>query len=294
MSHKATNWAVLQRGIRPAAKLVLWHLADRHHPDNGCFPSQARLAEDCEISPSSLNDQLKALESAGLIRREQRIDPDTKRQKSTRYILGFEDDFDQGVAEPAPEIGDGPTPEIGDGADSENRADPTPKNPGSRHRKSESKPVKEPGKEPGPITSRQADRFWEAYPEEGRANTAKSGLIFLMMNRVAELGSADRLIAAAVAYATAIDKAGTKPLALHNWLKNKDLVHQYAPDGDGPADPTNPDGLSERQWESWVGAYERNGNWDSKLGPRPGETGCRAPEEIQRKHGFEPKKGAPA
>lgn len=93
MSHKATNWAVEQRGIKPIAKVLLWHLADRHHPDNGCFPSQAALAADCEISRASVNRHLDELEAAGLIRREPRIDPETKKQLPTRYVLAFEPDF---------------------------------------------------------------------------------------------------------------------------------------------------------------------------------------------------------
>src|SRR5690606_5775692 len=94
MSHKATNWAVEQRGIKPIAKVLLWHLADRHHPDNGCFPSQAALAASCEISRASVNRHLDELEAAGLIRREPRIDPETKKQLPTRYFLAFEDGFD--------------------------------------------------------------------------------------------------------------------------------------------------------------------------------------------------------
>ena len=97
MSHKATNWAVEQRGISASAKVVLWHLADSHHPKYGCFPSQSHLAEQCEMSRSSINNQLKALEAAGLIRRVRRLDNDTNRQKATFYILGFEDDFKQDV-----------------------------------------------------------------------------------------------------------------------------------------------------------------------------------------------------
>ena len=90
MSHAATNWAIQQRGLKPATKIVLWHLCDRHNPDFGCFPSQDRLAHDCEISRSSLNDQLAHLEAAGLLRRVSRFDPATKRRQPTRYILGFE------------------------------------------------------------------------------------------------------------------------------------------------------------------------------------------------------------
>ena len=55
MSHDATNWAIKQRGLKPTTKIVLWHLCDRFNPDYGCFPSQARLAHDCEISRSTLN-----------------------------------------------------------------------------------------------------------------------------------------------------------------------------------------------------------------------------------------------
>ena len=104
MSHKATNWAIQQRGLSPVTKLVLWHLCDRHNPDYGCFPSQDQLAADVEISRASLNVHLEKLQAAGLIRRERRVDEATHRQKSTRYILGFEDDFH---AEPCPESGHG-------------------------------------------------------------------------------------------------------------------------------------------------------------------------------------------
>lgn len=104
MSHEATNWAVRQRGLSPATKIVLWHLADRHNPDHGCFPEQARLAADCEMSRSSLNNHLNALEEKGLIRRIRRVDPTSHKQMSTRYILGFEEEFAQ---EPSPNSGHG-------------------------------------------------------------------------------------------------------------------------------------------------------------------------------------------
>ena len=114
MSHKATNWAIQQRGLMPATKLVLWHLCDRHNPDFGCFPSQDQLATDVEISRSSLNTHLEKLEAAGLIRRHRRHSEGTHRRKSTRYILGFEDDFGR---EPCPESGHGkpqkPCPDFG-------------------------------------------------------------------------------------------------------------------------------------------------------------------------------------
>ena len=129
MSHKATLWAIEQRGLKPTTKIVLWHLCDRFNPDFGCFPSQARLAEDCEISRSTLNDHLDRLEAARLLRRVPRVDPVTKRQMPTRYILGFEDGGTPHDPEPCPESGHGDWPVSGGEAfapGTDNPADPSP------------------------------------------------------------------------------------------------------------------------------------------------------------------------
>jgi hypothetical protein len=107
MSHEATNWAIKQRGLKPTTKIVLWHLCDRFNPDYGCFPAQSRLAHDCEISRSTLNDHLGHLEAVGLLRRVPRIDPATKRQLPTRYILGFEPGFTPTNPVPCPKSGHG-------------------------------------------------------------------------------------------------------------------------------------------------------------------------------------------
>ena len=104
MSHQATNWAFQQRGLEAATWRVLIILADRHNPDFGCFPSQNRIAADAEMSRSSLNVHLYKLERAGLIRRERRIDPETRRQRSTRYLFAFDPEFDE---KPCPDSGHG-------------------------------------------------------------------------------------------------------------------------------------------------------------------------------------------
>ncbi len=128
MTHKATKWAIQQRGLRPATRLVLFYLCDRHNPDYGCFPSQLQLAEDAEMGPSVLNEHLKTLESAGLIHRFRRVDPRTKRQLPTRYILVFEADFPK---KPSPDF-------------AKNNPDPTPDLTNSRLRNPESNLVREP------------------------------------------------------------------------------------------------------------------------------------------------------
>ena len=156
MSHSATNWAIQQRGLKPATKIVLWHLCDRHNPDHGCFPTQARLADDAEMSVSALNAHLAKLEELRLIRRVRTHDPRTHKRQATRYILGFEDGFPQA---PTPEPGDGfdgtesepdddPTPDSGHGAISGFPAKPSPDFAESHLRNSETNLVREPLREP--------------------------------------------------------------------------------------------------------------------------------------------------
>jgi hypothetical protein len=175
MSHAATNWAIQQRGLKPTTKIVLWHLCDRFNPDFGCFPSQEQLAEDCEISRSTLNEHLALLEASGLIRRVQRLNPGNKRQMPTRYILAFEPGFAQDRPTPCPEIGHGgdeqdelpfaipenaaeittspvdsqsPCPETGRGAVSDFDPELCPKNAQSRVRNPDSNLVREPVSKP--------------------------------------------------------------------------------------------------------------------------------------------------
>ena len=156
MSHGATNWAILQRGLKPAAKVVLWNLADRHNKDTRrCDPSQDLLAHDCEMSRSTLNLHLKALEDAGLIRRIQRSNRRTRKQETTFYQLAYDTDFASGAADPEtqdvdPDTQDDvePCPKTGHGPVSEKPAIPCPKNRDSRVRNSDTNPVREPGKEP--------------------------------------------------------------------------------------------------------------------------------------------------
>jgi hypothetical protein len=175
MSHAATNWAIQQRGLKPTTKIVLWHLCDRFNPDFGCFPSQEQLAEDCEISRSTLNEHLVLLETAGLIRRVQRLNPGNKRQMPTRYILAFEPGFTQDRPSPCPKTGHGadvqddlpfvppenaaeigtssvdnltPCPKSGRRAVSDFDPEPCPENAPSRVRNPDSNLVREPVSKP--------------------------------------------------------------------------------------------------------------------------------------------------
>src|SRR5574343_53033 len=67
MSFQAMTWATEQR-LPSLQKLVLLMLANRTNHDTGeCFPSHARLAEECGMSKDSVKRSLQALEDRGLI-----------------------------------------------------------------------------------------------------------------------------------------------------------------------------------------------------------------------------------
>ena len=88
MSHKAVNWALEQRDLKPGPWIVLIQLADRHNKDTKRIsPWQSTLAADCNMSRSSVNNHLDTLEEVGLIRRVKRRCPKTKRRLATYYIL---------------------------------------------------------------------------------------------------------------------------------------------------------------------------------------------------------------
>ena len=152
MSHKATVWAIQQRGLKPATKIVLWFLCDRHNPDFGCFPTQARLADDAEMSISALNEHLAKLQELRLIHRVRAQDPHTHKRLATRYILGFEDGFPPeqtpetggGCSGTEEELGGDPTPESGHGANSGFSAKPSPDFAQSHLRNPEINLVREP------------------------------------------------------------------------------------------------------------------------------------------------------
>jgi len=74
MSHFMTALAMRQTGLKPAAKIVLYWLADHHNETTGdCFPSINRLAELCEMSRRSVETQIASLEADGLVERVNRM-----------------------------------------------------------------------------------------------------------------------------------------------------------------------------------------------------------------------------
>jgi len=159
MSHAATNWAIRQKGLKPATKIVLWHLADCHNGHTGqCNPRQETLAAACEMSRSTLNLHLAKLEELGLIQRHEDVDERTKRQRPTHYTLAMDDPNEaQAVSENKTRA----VSEIRTHAVSDFRPEPCPKSDESRVRNPDTieNPGKEPGKEPGRSRASSRPKF---------------------------------------------------------------------------------------------------------------------------------------
>ena len=87
MSFQAMAWAIEQRTGSSAAKLVLLMLANyANAEDASCFPSIARLSEECEIGERTAQRAISALEEAGFIEKSTR-NRSNGSQSSNRYHL---------------------------------------------------------------------------------------------------------------------------------------------------------------------------------------------------------------
>ena len=85
MSWEATNWATQLRVGSPIDKLCLLMLGNRADQDGVCWPSQARLADEGEMSADTVQRSLKRLEEAGFIRRSRSLK--TRGRKGYVYQL---------------------------------------------------------------------------------------------------------------------------------------------------------------------------------------------------------------
>jgi Helix-turn-helix domain len=88
MSVKAMAWAYEQQCGSPAAKLVLVTLCDYANDQNGlcAWPSQAQIADKCEMSDRHLRTIVAGLVERGFLKVEHRFDEDG-RQRSSLYRI---------------------------------------------------------------------------------------------------------------------------------------------------------------------------------------------------------------
>lgn len=255
MSHEATNWAIKMKKLRPIAKIVLWHLADCHNPTQGCFPTQEYLADQAEVSRASVNRILAELEHAGIIRRQIRLHPETKRRISTRYLLAFEKDF-----EPL-DVGADVT-----GCDMEKNANPCLKNgqshvsksAGSMSHSSETQTCKGTGKgtsnspQPPEIGGHGFAELLKVWPKDhwGRQDNALGAWKQLMKSeQVAAIQLAETVL-------TALIRQKKRIPALVAYLRKRMFADYIdAPEVDADGYFVSKPGMAE--WSEWLGWARR-------------------------------------
>lgn len=226
MSHDATNWAIKQRGLKPAVKLLLWQLADRHNKDTKrCDPSQDGLAEDCEMSRSSVVRHLEELERRGLIQRVTGVHPRTKRQLRTSYLLGCDHDLTvpdlsaKAVCQNETRLEDEAVCQNEKRAVCQRTPEPCVKNGESRVSNWNSNLVREPVTQPDAPAAAGGDDlgfddFWDAFPNRVDRKFAEAAWDVAL-----DAGAdASTIIAAARSYASSdVVKRGF-PKKPQNWL----------------------------------------------------------------------------
>ncbi len=224
-------------------------LADRHNKDTlRVDPEQVLLAHDCNMSRSTVNRHLEDLEGAGLLVRVPRVNPATQKQMPTFYVLAIDfakppniefavSDYETRIAEvQSGNIEGSRVPNSDTGAVSQKTQIPCPKNGDSRVSKSDTNPVREPGREPCAAAQTGFDfeefvsRFWSAYPRPGNRKKTEDRLRCLICDEGVD---ADAVLSGAQAYAAEQTGNALRYVAYsENWLAAR-RWEQFAVPGGG-------------------------------------------------------------
>ena len=288
MSHRHSNWAIETVCDSGNEKAILMLLANYAGSDGTCYPGQETLARQACCSVKTVERALKVFEDRGWIERAQRRRRDGSR---TSDLIRFCDVL-------AVEQYENAQPDT-----MSDRTEPTrhpvqtnptpcPNQPDTMSGLTTFEPPVEPSGEKrarDPVTRDKAidisqedlDRIWNAYPDDGKVSSAPGNLVFWLRDALVTLGSVSAVLAAVVAYARACRKHDSRPKAIHNFLTDRPLLLRYAPPPDAP-EP----GEAAR-WDALCEVYARREDWEGE-GPPPGHPGCRVPDDIQRRYGFEP------
>lgn len=145
-------------------KLVLMVLAEQAR-DSVCWPSQAAIAADCELSDRAVRSALDALESAGFIARDARHPNGGRTDMITLRLQSVEMEIPRNVVPGSPRNVVPVTPERGSDKPIKNQYTPlTPQ-----------EPVKQVDPSPDRIWIGEDDPAFEAWRREWRARTGRPG-----------------------------------------------------------------------------------------------------------------------
>lgn len=88
MSFQAMAWAAAQRTGSPSKKLVLLMLASHHNGHTGqCNPSHKRLADECDMSLSTVIRALSDLEKEGFVKVRRKTKNKIKQSNDYKLLI---------------------------------------------------------------------------------------------------------------------------------------------------------------------------------------------------------------
>lgn len=152
----------------PLRKLVLVKLADNASDQGECWPSYQHIADQCEISRSTVKVHIRELEKSGLLRREFRRKGEMNQSNVFHLAL------DSGVAV-ASGGGAGENPPRA----AENPGGGAAAAPRTSH---SSEPVKEPKPTVTPDPLEGFEQFWKLYPKKNSRKDAAKAWAKLKLN----------------------------------------------------------------------------------------------------------------
>lgn len=285
MSKVARDWAKRQKAGSASAKIVLLVLADFADGSGLCWPSRATIAELTELSLRSVVDQLKALETRGLIARGERNREDGS-QTSSLIQLNVESDkgvqdVQGGVQELHPPVQDvhGGMQEMHPGGARLAPLEPTlePLELGTNVPVASAAPsATTPMSEEPWIKDVEFAKVWEIATPEMRRRAKSKAKVWPEWRKIRKATDPSVVLAGLVAYLSGDpDVKRTGGPGLHIWLRDRTFETWAC---DTPSEMGA--GWTEDRWAVAVGIWRMERRWDERLGPEPGEPGCRVPANL--------------
>jgi predicted transcriptional regulator len=190
MSAQALIWAANVRGLKPATKIVLIQLSERHNKDTGmCNPSIKTLADDCEMDRTTVMRHIEILTTLGLLSRSATGKEDGGRANN-EYVLHMpkpvETDVSEGVKS---EFATGVKSEFATGVKSHSDGGLSRIPTGVKSHSCATRTLREPVKENlslfgsiEPQSAREAEKpksdgfddFWKVYPSKKGKDEAQA------------------------------------------------------------------------------------------------------------------------
>jgi hypothetical protein len=279
MSVQAITWALGFDVKSPTEKAVLLVLANYADGDGVCFPGQDSIAAQAACTDRTVRAVLTAFEERGVIARVHRQRRDGSRTSDEIRLVAFRAATEQKESAQAEKSSARPTG-----------------NPRTSNRKSTSiqpeqisglttfEPSEEPSGEPSPVLSAaprarqtptpdEIDAIWSEAPRLARQRSSKSDVNRSLTSALRRGHSVGAVLAGLRAAYASPSYSGDHAKGIHRLIEN-DRWESFADPADAP--PT----WDDDRWRAALSLHRDEGLWSDKLGPPPGQPGCRAPPHL--------------